>query len=231
MAGIPILVAEDDPDISRLIAGALNREGYAAACAADGADALRLFSSGYFQMVILDLMMPKADGYEVLQKIREKSNIPVLIISAKNKEIDKITGLGLGADDYLSKPFGVGELVARVRAQLRRSLSYSPDAREARTIRCREIEMDTQTYEVTVCGRLVALTAKEFEILRLFMMNPRQVFTKSQLFRSVWGEAFMNDENTVMVHIRRLREKIETDPSNPKLIQTVWGIGYKLSNE
>ena len=232
MTDIHILVVEDDRDINRLIAGALKREGFTAACAYNSADALRLFSSERCQMVILDLMMPEVDGYEVLRQIREKSNVPVLILSAKNRETDKIMGLGLGADDFMSKPFGVGELVARVKAQLRRSLAYSPDIRDGGSVISHgEIEMNTQTYEVSVGGRSVALTAKEFEILKLFMQNPKMVFTKLQLFQSVWGKDFIKDENTVMVHIRRLREKIEEDPSSPRLIQTVWGIGYKLAEE
>lgn len=231
MAGIRILVAEDDPEINRLVKGALQREGFTVASAYDGADALHLLSLEDFQMVILDLMMPEIDGYEVLRRIREKRSMPVLILSAKSRETDKIRGLGLGADDYLVKPFGVGELTARVRAQLRRYLAYSPDGRTAGIIRHGDIDMNTQTYEVTVGGRPAALTAKEYEILRLFMENPRKVFTKSQLYRSVWGEEYLGNENTVMVHIRRLREKIEDDPSNPLRIQTVWGIGYRLADE
>jgi DNA-binding response OmpR family regulator len=231
MADIRILVVEDDREINRLVAEALRREGFAVTGTHDGADALRLLSLERYQMVILDLMMPEIDGYEVLRQIREDGTMPVLILSAKNRETDKIMGLGLGADDYIAKPFGVGELVARVRAQLRRHLAYSPDARGAGVIRRGDIQMNTQTYEVTVGGRPASLTAKEFEILKLFMLNPRQVFTKVQLFRGVWGEEYLNDENTVMVHICRLREKIEDEPSNPRRIQTVWGIGYKLADE
>jgi len=231
MTDIRILVVEDDREINRLVAEALTREGFAVMCAYDGADALRRFFEGRFQMVILDLMMPEIDGYEVLRQIREKSSASVLVLSAKNRETDKIMGLGMGADDYLSKPFGVGELVARVRAQLRRSLAYSPDVRNAGIIRRGEIVMNTQTYEVIINGRSIALTAKEFEMLKIFMLNPKQVFTKAQLFCSVWGGDYLNDENTIMVHIRRLREKIEDDPSNPRHIQTVWGIGYKLADE
>jgi DNA-binding response OmpR family regulator len=231
MADIRILVAEDDREINRLIAEALRREGYAAFCAHDGAEALRLLAAERYQMVVLDLMMPGVDGYEVLRRIRGEGDTPVLILSAKGSETDKIAGLGLGADDYMSKPFGVGELVARVRAQLRRYLAHAPEARDAIVLRCGDIALNAQTYEVTVGGRPVSLTAKEFEILKLFMRNPKQVFTKSQLFRGVWGEEYLSDENTVMVHIRRLREKIEDDPSDPKNILTVWGIGYKLAGE
>jgi DNA-binding response OmpR family regulator len=231
MADIPILVVEDDREINSLISKTLQREGFAVTGVHDGADALRRLSGERFEMVILDLMVPEVDGWEVLRRIREEGNMPVLIVSAKNRETDKIMGLGLGADDYLVKPFGVGELVARVRAQLRRSLAYSPDARDVGALRCGDIAMDTRTHEVSVGGKQAGLTAKEFEILKLFLLNPRQVFTKQQLFRAVWGEEYRNDENTVMVHIRRLREKVEDDPSNPRRILTVWGIGYKLADE
>jgi DNA-binding response OmpR family regulator len=231
MAVIRILVVEDDPEINRLVTEALMREGYAVTGARDGADALRALSLDRYQMVILDLMMPEIDGYEVLRRIRAEGGMPVLILSAKGGEADKIRGLGLGADDYVAKPFGVGELVARVQAQLRRYLAYPPAARDDCIIRCGSLEMNTQTYEVTVDGRPAALTAKEFEILKLFMQNPRKVFTKNQLFHGAWGDEYMNDENTVMVHICRLREKIEDEPSNPRRIQTVRGIGYKLADE
>jgi DNA-binding response OmpR family regulator len=228
---IKILVVEDDLEINRLVSEHLSREGYTAISAFDGADALLKLSSTSYQMVILDIMMPKADGYEVLQKIRTSGNTPVLILSAKCQETDKIIGLGLGADDYMTKPFGMGELTARIKAQLRRYLKFSNEPDTIDLIKHLDIEMDTSTFEVKTGDKPISLTAKEFEILKLFMLNPRKVFTKSQLFKSIWGEDYINDENTVMVHIRRLREKIEADPSNPKYIQTVWGIGYKLAEE
>lgn len=229
-----ILVVEDDLEINRLVSEHLLREGYSVDRVFNGASAFLKLSSEPYQMVVLDLMMPVVDGYEVLQKIRKMGNIPVLILSAKCEETDKIIGLGLGADDYMTKPFSMGELTARVKAQLRRYLKFSSEAEaENRTfvIKHLDIEMDTNTFEVKTGGRIISLTAKEFEILKLFMLNPKKVFTKTQLFKAVWGENYLNDENTVMVHIRRLREKIETDPSNPKYIQTVWGIGYKLTEE
>lgn len=229
---IKILIVEDDLEINRLIAEHLAREGYNTDSVFDGADAVAKFSSSSYQMVILDIMMPMIDGYEVLQRLRAISNIPVLILSAKCQETDKIIGLGLGADDYLTKPFGLGELTARVKAQLRRYLRFSDEPAEDKVkLKHLDIEMDIHTFEVRVGGKTAQLTAKEFEILKIFMMNPKRVFTKSQLFKAIWGEDYMNDENTVMVHIRRLREKIETDPSNPRYIQTVWGIGYKLVEE
>jgi DNA-binding response OmpR family regulator len=228
---IRILVVEDDLEINRLVSEHLSREGYNIESVFNGADALLHMSSVSYQMVILDIMMPKVDGYEVLQKIRRSGNTPVLILSAKCLETDKIIGLGLGADDYMTKPFGMGELTARVKAQLRRYLTFSAESDTTQLIKHLNIEMNTSTFEVKIGENLTALTSKEFQILKLFMLNPKKVFTKSQLFKSIWGEDYLNDENTVMVHIRRLREKIENDPSNPKYIQTVWGIGYKLVEE
>lgn len=232
MDDIKILVVEDDLEINRLIAEHLSREGYTTVSTFNGTDAIAKLYSDSYHMVILDVMMPVVDGYEVLQKIREKGNTPVLILSARCQETDKIIGLGLGADDYMTKPFGMGELTARVKAQLRRYLKFSNEAdNKMQALKHLDIEMDISTFEVKVAGKPVALTAKEFEILKLFMQYPKKVFTKSQLFKSIWGEEYLNDENTVMVHIRRLREKIENDPSNPKYIQTVWGIGYKLAED
>ncbi len=230
--GIKILIAEDDKEINRLVSGQLSKEGYETVSVFNGVDAVQKLQSESFKLVILDIMMPLADGYEVLQEIRETGDMPVLILSAKCREMDKIIGLGLGADDYMTKPFGTGELIARVKAQLRRYRKFSAEIdKNANQIKHLDMEMDTSTFEVRIAGKATALTAKEFEILKLFMRNPKKVFTKSQLFKSIWGEDFLHDENTVMVHIRRLREKIEADPSNPKYIQTVWGIGYKLVEE
>jgi len=229
---IKILVVEDDREINQLVSSHLSREGYTVESVYDGGDAVKRLISGFYHMVILDLMIPVVDGYEVLRKIREKEKIPVLILSAKGEETDKIIGLGLGADDYMIKPFSLGELTARIKAQLRRYLYFSgTDENEKQILKHLDIVMDTSSYELKVGSREVALTAKEFEIFKLFMSNPRKVFTKTQIFNSVWVEDYINDENTVMVHIRRLREKIEDEPSNPKYIQTVWGIGYKLAEE
>lgn len=232
MYKVDVLVVEDDKEINRLVADSLRKEGFSVRSSYDGAEALDALEREQYQLVILDIMLPKVDGYGVLRKVREKGNTPVIILSAKSQETDKIIGLGLGADDYLTKPFGVGELVARVRSQLRRYIQFSAESKKgAEVIRYMDIELNPDTYEVKVGGTNVALTAKEFEILKLFVSHPKKVFTKNQLFRSIWGEELLKDENTVMVHIRRLREKIEKDPSQPRYIQTVWGIGYKLTEE
>lgn len=226
---IHILVVEDDKEINWIVANYLSKEGYITDRALDGLEALKYLSSREYQLVILDLMIPGVDGYEVLRRIREKGSTPVIILSAKHEEYDKIIGLGLGADDYMTKPFGIAELIARARAQLRRYLFFQKsESSSPCMLKHLDIEMDLNAHTVVISGCSILLTAKEFEILKLFMTNPRKVFTKNQIFSSVWNEDYMGDENTVMVHIRRLREKIEKDPSNPRYIQTVWGIGYKL---
>jgi DNA-binding response OmpR family regulator len=230
LEAINILVIEDDKEINQLITKYLSKEGYIVKSAYEGKEALMKLSTDSFQLVILDLMLPYVDGYEVLRKIREKSRIPVLILTSKCEETEKIIGLGLGADDYMTKPFSMRELTARIKAQIRRYIYFNDkEGFNNRVLKHIDIEMNLDTYIVKISDEAIALTAKEFEILKLFMSNPKKVFTKTQVFNSVWGEEFMNDENTVMVHIRRLREKIEIDPSKPRYILTVWGIGYKLA--
>lgn len=225
-----ILIIEDDREINGLLAACLRQEGYETASAYDGEEALGLLAQQPFQLIILDLMIPKIDGYEVLRRARESHRIPVLILSAKGQETDKMIGLGLGADDYLTKPFGLGELTARVKAMLRRYLYFNdnPQDRPSPVLIHGGLAVHLHTYEVTVRSNKIPLTAKEFDILKLFLSNPSRVFTKSQIYQAVWNDRYMADENTVMVHIRRLRTKIEADPSQPVFIQTVWGIGYKL---
>lgn len=225
-----ILIVEDDRDINDLLANYLQKEGYETASAYNGPEALNRITRSSYQLLVLDLMIPGIDGYEVLRRVRETLNIPVLILSAKGEEVDKIIGLGLGADDYLTKPFGLGELSARVKALLRRYTYFNSHSNDTPPIVLThgELSIDLHAYTATSRNGHKTLTAKEFEILKLFLSNPSRVFTKSQIFRAVWKEDYMSDENTVMVHIRRLRTKIEQDPSQPEYIQTVWGIGYKL---
>ncbi|WP_028778008.1 response regulator transcription factor [Shimazuella kribbensis] len=227
---IRILIIEDDVEINQLVSRYLNKEGFHTHSVYNGKDALAYISKHDYQLIILDLMLPKVDGQEVLRKIRKKKTIPVIILSARDREIDKILGLGLGADDYMTKPFTIGELIARVKAQLRRHMNFNADTTrtEVKVLKHGVLELDTSTYEVTLSGQKKPLTAKEFGILKLFLENPTRVFTKSQIFEAVWQEDSMTDNNTVMVHINRLRAKIEKDASNPVYIQTVWGFGYKL---
>lgn len=225
-----ILLVEDDVEINALVAKYLAKEGFGIDAAYDGEEALARIREHDYQLVILDLMLPRVDGQEVLRRIRAKGTIPVLILSAKDSEIDKIIGLELGADDYMTKPFTIGELVARVKAQLRRYVDFNRGSpgREAGLIVHGDLALDEGSFEVEAAGEKKSLTAKEFAILKLFMTYPTRVFTKSQIFEAVWQEESLSDDNTVMVHINRLRAKIERDPSNPVYIQTVWGFGYKL---
>lgn len=228
-----VLLVEDDIEINQLVSKYLGKEGFDIHSAYDGKEALAYIQNHEYQLVILDLMLPHIEGQEVLRKIRAKGTVPVIILSAKDSEVDKIWGLELGADDYMTKPFTIGELVARVKAQLRRYMDFKrdPAGTETGIIRHRELELNIHTFEVTVAGRKKSLTAKEFAILKLFLTHPTRVYTKSQIFESVWREESISDDNTVMVHINRLRAKIEKDPSNPVFIQTVWGFGYKLGEE
>jgi DNA-binding response OmpR family regulator len=230
MQSARILVIEDDAEINQLVTKYLNKEGFDTHSVLNGKEALSQISSQEYQLIILDLMLTKVDGLEVLRKIREKKTLPVIVLSAKDREMDKIRALELGADDYITKPFTIGELIARVKAQLRRFMDFNsdPGAAESKVLKYGDLELDMDTYEVSAGGQKKPLTAKEFAILKLFLSNPTRVFSKSQIFQVVWQDDSMADDNTVMVHINRIRTKIERDMSNPEYIQTVWGIGYKL---
>lgn len=235
MQPIRVLVADDEREIRELVKKYLERELYSVDTASNGEEALRLFELNKYNLVVLDLMMPYVDGIEVCRRIRERSNVPILMLTAKDEEMDKIVGLSIGADDYMTKPFSIHELIARSKAQLRRFMILGSEAigsaEEDTLLRFTGLIIDTKKYTVMRDGQEVNLTAKEFELLKLFAAHPEQVFTKTQIFRQVWGSQYIEDDNTVMVHIRKLRLKIETNPSEPKLIQTVWGIGYKFAGE
>ncbi|BFH60116.1 response regulator transcription factor [Paenibacillus azoreducens] len=236
MGNIRVLVADDEKEIRDLVKKYLERELYQVDTAVDGEEALRLFENHKYDLILLDLMMPGIDGIEVCRRLRNLTNIPILMLTAKDQEIDKVLGLGIGADDYMTKPFSINELVARIKAHLRRFLVLGSEAdsaadAEESLIRYKGLTIDLKKYSVIIEGEETALTAKEFELLKFFAAHPEQVFTKTQIFRQVWGSAYLEDDNTVMVHIRKLRKKIEADPSDPKWIQTVWGIGYKFAGE
>ncbi|HDR7579087.1 TPA: response regulator transcription factor [Bacillus cereus] len=233
MKDIRILVADDDKEIRNLLKIYLERELYMVDTAINGEEALHLFNQNNYNLVILDLMMPKIDGIEVCKKLRDKTNVPILMLTAKDHEVDKILGLSIGADDYITKPFSIHEVIARVKALMRRFLVLGSNntAQEKTTLSFKGLTINLNTYTVHTNKEEISLTGKELELLKFFTSNPGQVFTKTQLFRNVWDDNYIEDDNTVMVHIRKLRKKIEIDPSNPKFIQTIWGIGYKFVGE
>lgn len=223
-----VLVVEDDKEINNLICEGLKKEQYEVDQAFDGKEAVDKYGEE-INLIILDLMLPKIDGIEVMRRIREKSNVPIIILSAKDDECDRIVGLSMGADDYMVKPFSVRELTARVKAQLRRYVDYNKsDKKQNKILKHKNLMMDVTNYKVFKDNCEIALRPKEFEILKLLMSNPERVFTKEQIFEYVWKDNYVSDDNTVMVHIKRLRNKIEDSSDNPKYVITVWGIGYKL---
>ncbi len=230
MEKFAILVCDDDKDIVRAIKLILEKEEFTVYEAYDGEQALDVLTSEKIRLVLIDVMMPKMNGMTAVTKIREKNNIPVIFLSAKSEASDKILGLSVGADDYITKPFDSGELIARVRSQLRRytTLGSAVDMNSGKTLVCGGIVMDTDTMTVTVNGDPVKLTATELKIIQLFMENQGVVMSSERIYDRVWGEAPYNCENTVMVHIRRIREKIEIDPKKPEYLKVVWGVGYKL---
>ncbi len=226
-----ILVIEDDTSISEMIQSYLTQEGYHIVCAFDGEEALKKFKETPVDLIILDIMLPRLDGMEFLKKAREQSTLPVLIVSAKDTDVDKVLGLGFGADDYLAKPFSMIELGARVKAAIRRSHDYTQQPESNSSIVRGDLELDMRIFSIRKQGVPIKLTAKEFEIIKLFFENPDRVFTKEQIYTFIWNEDYYGEENVINVHIRRLREKIEDDPSDPKILVTVWGIGYKLGEQ
>jgi DNA-binding response OmpR family regulator len=225
-----ILLIEDDVSISEMVESYLSKEGFAVTTAFDGEEGIGMFLKDSFDLILLDLMLPKLDGMEVMKVIRERSLIPILIMSAKDSDVDKAVGLGFGADDYIAKPFSMIELLARVKAIIRRATKYSKiDTKEDKNvIHIDDLTVDLDNFSVIKNEENIKLTSKEFDILKLFITNPNRVFTKAQVYNFVWNEDYFGDENVINVHMRRLREKIEDNPSAPKYIKTLWGIGYKL---
>ena len=221
-----ILVVDDDPTISEVVARYLERDGYEVDVASDGEEALVKGKSGLPDLVVLDLMLPKVDGLEVFRILRAEDQVPIIMLTAKGEETDKLVGLSLGADDYVTKPFSPRELVARVKNVLRRSAS--PRIHDGDSLRFQDLLINPKTRQVRAHGVDVELTAKEFDLLVFLAQRPRQVFSREQILNQVWDYVYVGDTSTVTVHIRRLREKIEADPAKPRYIQTVWGIGYKF---
>lgn len=224
-----ILLVEDDEAIREMVDNYLTMEGFQVTTATNGEEALQNCLQKTFDLVILDIMIPKLNGLEVLKIIREQAALPIIIMSAKDSDVDKALGLGLGADDYIAKPFSMLEFSARVKAVIRRATKYSSQAEQKQEVlEIDNLKIDIVNFSITKSGQDIKLTSKEFSILKLFVTNRHRVFTKEQIYQTIWKDAYYGDENIINVHIRRLREKIEDDPSHPHYIKTLWGIGYKF---
>lgn len=229
MAEGKILMVDDDKEIADLVEIHLKGEGYQVYKAYNGKEALEIFDAEEIDLAILDIMMPGMDGNEVCAKIRQTSTIPIIMLSAKDSESDKVSGLVNGADDYVTKPFNTSELIARVNSQLRRYHSFGGvESKTSDVVNIENLWMDKSLHEVKVYGNPVKLTPIEFDILFLMASHPNKVFSTDEIFERVWKEKSFEMSNTVMVHIRRLREKIESGSDKSKIIKTVWGVGYKI---
>ena len=226
-----ILIAEDDNEIAMLERDYLEIEGYEVRIVQDGAAAVSESLSGGYDLILLDLMLPGCSGYEVCRLIRDKVDVPILMVTARSESVDKIRGLGLGADDYIPKPFDPAELVARVKAHLNRydRLVGAGKSQDVERITVGELTILPRSWKVYKGERELRLPNREFELLKFLAENPNIVFSKEQLFEAIWGYDYLGDSATVTVHIGRIRDKIEDDPSNPRIIETVWGAGYRLN--
>lgn len=222
-----ILIVEDEASFSEALEFLLGKEGFSVVTAATGTEAIRKFDQGGIDLVLLDLMIPEISGIEVCRQIRAKSTIPIIMLTAKDSEVDKVVGLEIGADDYVTKPYSSRELVARIRAVLRRNGNDDVE-QQSGVLTVNTVRMDVDRHQVSVNGTPVSLPLKEFELLEFLMRNAGRVLTRMQLIDRVWGSDYVGDTKTLDVHIKRLRAKVETDPANPTLIQTVRGLGYKI---
>jgi two-component system response regulator ResD len=222
-----ILIVDDEPIVREVVAQYLTQDGFHVEMAADGNEALVRFAAARPDLVLLDLMLPGVDGLEVCRRIRAQSNVPVIMVTAKSDEIDTVIGLGVGADDYIGKPFSPRELVARIKAVLRRA-STPPPVAQGDPLRFGALTIRPDRRQVEINGQRIDLTAREFDLLEFLARNQGQVFTRDDLLDKVWDWSYASDGGTVTVHIRRLRQKIEADPERPRYIKTVWGVGYKF---
>ncbi len=223
-----ILIAEDDPDINRLLGRILEKEGYQVTSAFSGSEARLLLKTVRFDLIVLDLMLPGATGEELVEEIRKNSTTPILVVSAKGQE-DKLNVLKMGADDFISKPFDVNEVAVRVYSLLRRSRNFSENGGEKQTLSLKNLEIDLESREVRVSGKPLTLTAREYDILVLLMRYPNKVFTRQNIFETVWGGAYLGDDNTINVHISNLRSKIQKLDDKEEYISTIWGVGFKAA--
>ncbi|MBN6187256.1 response regulator transcription factor [Aneurinibacillus sp. BA2021] len=228
MNNYTVLVVDDEKEIRDAIEIYLKNEGMTVIKAEDGIEAIEKLNEHSIHLIILDIMMPRLDGIATTFKIREEKNIPIIILSAKSEDIDKILGLQVGADDYVTKPFNPLELIARVKSQLRRYVTLGTYEGTEQVIRCNGLALDPSAKEVTVDGEAVKLTPTEYKIVELLIRNAGRVFSINEIYERVWNEPGFNAENTVAVHIRKIREKIEINPKQPRYVKVVWGIGYKI---
>lgn len=230
MERISILVADDEVEIADLISIHLEKEGYHVITAYNGLEAMQVIQSQPIDLLILDIMMPKMDGYEVTRQVREQYNMPIIFLSAKTSDFDKVHGLVIGADDYMTKPFTPIELVARVNAQLRRYTKLNqPRIEQSAALEFGGLVISVDRRTITLYGKNIVVTPKEFDILYLLASHPKKVFSVENIFEQVWGEAYFEGSNTVMVHIRTLRKKLGEDKQKDKWIKTVWGVGYSFN--
>lgn len=221
-----IVICDDDKDIVRALEIYLSNRDYELLCAYTGREALDFVKKGDVSLVLLDIMMPEMDGITALRAIREKSNVPVILITAKSEDADKVLGLDVGADDYITKPFNILEVKARMKAILRRNAVTEKKAAKNNIINAGDMKIDCDSRNLYIAGRPINLTAKEFDLLELLAVNPGKVYSRDNLLKAVWGQDYSGDGRTVDVHMRRLREKIEDNPSEPKYVHTKWGVGY-----
>jgi len=231
MATKRVLVVDDERLIVKGIRFSLEQDGMEVDCAYDGEEALEYARNNTYDMVLLDVMLPKVTGFDVCQQIREFSNVPIIMLTAKGDDMDKILGLEYGADDYITKPFNILEVKARIKAIMRRTDAKKEEAAAPKKITGGEMQLDCESRRCFIAGKEISLTAKEFEVLELLMLNPNKVYSREALLKLVWGTDYPGDVRTVDVHIRRLREKIESTPSEPKYVHTKWGVGYYFYNE
>ncbi|OQB24172.1 MAG: Transcriptional regulatory protein WalR [Firmicutes bacterium ADurb.Bin182] len=222
---IRVLLVDDEPLIVKGLKFSLEQDGYETDVAYDGEQALQKIFSNHYDIILLDVMLPEISGIEVCQRVREESGVPIIMLTAKGEDMDKILGLEFGADDYMTKPFNILEVKARIKSILRRTVSKEP-APPPKEFSFNGLYINTENRSVTVKGKPVNLTAKEFDLLQLFMTNPGKVYSRENLLEIIWGSDYLGDFRTVDVHIRRLREKIEKDPAKPQYILTKWGVGY-----
>lgn len=230
MAGKRALVVDDEKLIVKGIRFSLEQDDMQVDCAYDGEEAVELARNNQYDIILLDVMLPKLTGFEVCQQIREFSNVPIIMLTAKGDDMDKILGLEYGADDYITKPFNILEVKARIKAIMRRTEPKKAPGENPRIVESGDMRLDCEGRRAYISGKEIGLTAKEFEVLELLMLNPNKVYSRENLLHIVWGADYPGDVRTVDVHIRRLREKIEQNPSEPKYVHTKWGVGYYFLN-